>query len=113
MDALYAGDILVENETEIKESVREMLLWDTLKEKLKSIAEDQFRDAEGESMGPSRAQRHQAFVAKASSNTSVKKLLDKNYNEFLKTYPVFRNHPHILLRIMKVRKPKMFSDTFS
>lgn len=104
LDALYAGDILVENEEKIKETIREMLIWDTLKEKLQSIAETQFQDAEDETLGESRAERWKAFVAKATDYTPVRKLLDKNFNEFLKTFPLFKNHPHILLRIMKVSK---------
>ena len=104
LDAVYAGDVLVTNEEEIKKVVRETLVWDTLKENLQKEAEASFEEMEPDTLGESRLERLSNFIEKATATRKVRSLLEKNFKEFLKKYPLFRNFPQVLLRIMRVRK---------
>jgi hypothetical protein len=94
---------LVTNEEEIKKVVRETLVWDTLKENLQKEAESSFEEMEPDSLGESRLDRRNVFIGKATTPKKVRALLERNYKEFLKKFPLFRNFPQVLLRIMRVR----------
>ena len=94
---------MVTNEEEIKKVVRETLVWDTLKENLQKEAESTFEKNEPDTLGETRLERLKAFITKATTPKKVRALLERNYKEFLKKFPLFKNLPQVLLRIIRVR----------
>lgn len=94
---------MVTNEEEIKKVVRETLVWDTLKENLQKEAESSFDKMEPDTLGESRLDRRNVFIGKATTPKKVRALLERNYKDFVKKFPVFKNFPQVLLRIMRVR----------
>lgn len=94
---------MVTNEEEIKKVIRDNLVLDTLKENLLKEAESSFDKMEPDTLGESRLDRRNAFIGKATTPKKVRLLLERNYKDSVKKFPVFKNFPQVLLRIMRVR----------